>query len=498
MNHEEIRYWVNRYHDLGWVSILCKCKEKLPVPKGWTDITRDDYQYKIRETLDKTRDYFNLGILSGQVSGVFVVDVDVKSGGIETLQKIADRYNDGKIDLGTVYCRSGSGGYHIYFKYEEKLQVFKTRSNIMPGIDIKTNKGFLIVPESVTKATYTWIREPFGNTLADVPDWLFSLLLYYSNNTYKEVNSSAFQIDSTTSIQKYMKTALEERANMALSRSDYYGKTNDEIWQLKIYHGRNIAEIIPQLSVQRATNYDSWIKVLFAVKGHSFTNTEDMLVNAFVKFSQKSTEKYNPEETNKTIRYQFNHARVYDADYCPIPVSKILDWYKEDVGEPFIEKKNADIEKIQNTVHLRTLTAPAPVSAVEQPIAVQNKSLLLPDNQPAKKKIKLPNEYEGRTADDIIEIKKANTQILEEIIPILLVPKSLSDKGNRFVQACKGHSYPTDYLLEKLLIYLERNGFQDSVVDIAKIYHDSPEYDCDTLVFPISLVHKWVSFEQND
>jgi len=100
------------------------------------------------------RPHDNIGIATGEVSGIFVIDVDVSNGkpGMQTLAALEARL--GPLPRTNV-VRSGSGGLHIYLAFPQ----FRFRlPKFGPAIDVKGNGGYVVAPPSVHASgnRYTW------------------------------------------------------------------------------------------------------------------------------------------------------------------------------------------------------------------------------------------------------------------------------------------------------------------------------------------------------
>src|SRR5215208_777870 len=108
-----------------------------------------------------------VGIVTGPVSGVLVLDVDGPEGEAE-LQKYGHP--------ATPMARTARGGMHLYFKHPEKH--VRTRIRVAPGLDVKASGGYVVAPPSVGEngRAYEWILSPDDAELADPPEWLMRLL----------------------------------------------------------------------------------------------------------------------------------------------------------------------------------------------------------------------------------------------------------------------------------------------------------------------------------
>jgi hypothetical protein len=81
-----------------------------------------------------------LGIVTGMLSGLFVVDCDTSEGYLSTMDLIP---ND--IIIPTVKTPRG---WHLYFEYPAGSGL-KTGQGISPGVDFRGEGGFVVSPPSV-------------------------------------------------------------------------------------------------------------------------------------------------------------------------------------------------------------------------------------------------------------------------------------------------------------------------------------------------------------
>lgn len=113
----------------------------------------------------------NIGCAPGAGSGVFVLDVDPKNGGMESLAALEAKH--GTLPE-TWQVVTGSGGLHIYFNHPG----FRVRNIILaPGIDVRGDGGNLVLPGSIhptTGRTYEWeaAHHPDDIPRVDAPEWL--------------------------------------------------------------------------------------------------------------------------------------------------------------------------------------------------------------------------------------------------------------------------------------------------------------------------------------
>lgn len=107
----------------------------------------------------------NIGVRPPQ--GFVVLDVDPRNGGDETLAVLQERH--GALP-DTLTAATGSGGWHIWFSYTGLC-----RGILGPGVDIKTNTGYVVAPPSIHECggPYQWASDA---PTAPAPRWLRPLL----------------------------------------------------------------------------------------------------------------------------------------------------------------------------------------------------------------------------------------------------------------------------------------------------------------------------------
>jgi Bifunctional DNA primase/polymerase, N-terminal len=160
---------VPRLSSLGLVVI--PLEDKRPILQGWNRLEKTPERLYVFENR-------NLGILTGHVSGITILDIDVKDHGLETWMKISSVYPD----IYTPTVRTSSGGLHIYFKYNKRLHSFSrfTLKGTKIGWDLLNNDRQAVVPpskNSITKKAYEWVVSPFDVGFVNVPSWLEEYLL---------------------------------------------------------------------------------------------------------------------------------------------------------------------------------------------------------------------------------------------------------------------------------------------------------------------------------
>ena len=167
MKNKEIYQCASDYIDLGF-SIIPIGKDKTPL------ISWKHYQ-SVRATKDQVAQWLtqfpemNIGVVTGKISGIVVLDIDAKHGRSSSEFRIPP----------TVSTISGGGGEHFYFKHPN-WYVPSTNGKIYGnGVDIKGDGGYIVLPPSLHSSgnNYRWTLEPSNNDFAEIPDWLKSAIL---------------------------------------------------------------------------------------------------------------------------------------------------------------------------------------------------------------------------------------------------------------------------------------------------------------------------------
>ncbi len=144
-------------------------------PNGLHDATTDPAT--IREWWQAEPDA-NIGIRTGAVSGLVVLDIDPIKGGDESLTGLERRF--GSLPP-TVEGLSGGGGRHILFSYPgDGLMIPNSVAVLAPGLDIRADGGYIVAPPSLHRSgrQYAWevTACPEDVPLAPLPTWLLDLI----------------------------------------------------------------------------------------------------------------------------------------------------------------------------------------------------------------------------------------------------------------------------------------------------------------------------------
>ena len=116
----------------------------------------------------------NIGIATGAISGIGVVDIDPKHGGEDTLYELVKTH--GKIP-DTVEAITQSQGRHIIFQYEDGFRT--TAGKLGRGIDTRGDGGYIVAaPSRGLLGEYHWeaSSDPADHPIVKAPAWILQLL----------------------------------------------------------------------------------------------------------------------------------------------------------------------------------------------------------------------------------------------------------------------------------------------------------------------------------
>lgn len=164
-----------KYARYNWSIIPMRPHEKRPM------IRWQEYQQH-RATEEQIKNWYqrwpdmNIGVVTGQLSGIVVLDVDPRHGGDSNLEKWEQQHGQFP---DTVEVITGGGGRHLYFKHPG--EIIHNRVSIVAGIDLRGDGGCAVLPPSIHPSgkAYRWRagHEPDNMDMAELPGWLLQRLL---------------------------------------------------------------------------------------------------------------------------------------------------------------------------------------------------------------------------------------------------------------------------------------------------------------------------------
>ena len=166
-----VAYATNRV----WKCFALSANSKLP-PRGshWIDEASTDPKTLVEMFRSS---YANVGIRTGEVSNLMVVDIDCHEGGanghesIRALAKQGFLLPMGNAKHGVGMVSTPTGGLHLYYAIPPGVKIKNSTGEIAPGIDIRGEGGYIVGPPSRTpNGDYKWKQYPVR--LMTAPEWL--------------------------------------------------------------------------------------------------------------------------------------------------------------------------------------------------------------------------------------------------------------------------------------------------------------------------------------
>ena len=121
---------------------------------------------------------YGVGIITGAVSGFFVVDADEgpgKAGG-DTLNDL--QFLNGDLPH-TVIARTGGGGKHIFLLHPRDVWIATGRNVLGPGVDVRGDGGFIVAAPSLHESGryYLWdeAAPPNHTPIVTAPAWVIEM-----------------------------------------------------------------------------------------------------------------------------------------------------------------------------------------------------------------------------------------------------------------------------------------------------------------------------------
>lgn len=111
----------------------------------------------------------NVGVRTGDVSGIVVVDVDSYRGGEDGLAELAEEH--GPLPA-TLTALTGGGGRHLVYEHPGSAFAIRNKAGLAHGVDLRGDGGYIVAPPSMHASgrSYEW-QEPRA-AMVPLPGWL--------------------------------------------------------------------------------------------------------------------------------------------------------------------------------------------------------------------------------------------------------------------------------------------------------------------------------------
>lgn len=230
------------------------------VQRGLKEASRDLAQ--IEKWFGKDSELSNIGIVTGEVSGITVIDIDIGEGkfGAESwAEAIADH---GEPD--TLMAQTGSGGMHVLFQYNSAL---KTSSNTLgKGVDVRNDGGYIVAAPSRHRSggLYEWLNPE--TKIGILPSHLSRRKETRGRKRKDDMYNSKYSVEQVASMLEVVPSDdrdLWRNVGIILGRTFH---RIDEAWEL----------------------YNAWSDKAGGKKGR---NHDEIMREAFYELSQLNSEK---------------------------------------------------------------------------------------------------------------------------------------------------------------------------------------------------------------
>jgi hypothetical protein len=140
------------YHELGLSVIPISRSNKIPAIKWKQYQSRVATRKEIDEWFLEGPCYYNIGLVTGLISRVVVLDCDPRHGGDASLLSVGLKSEDATVI-------TGSGGTHFYYGGCDLS--LRCTTGLLAGLDFKGEGGYVLLPPSIHPTTgkeYKWLN----------------------------------------------------------------------------------------------------------------------------------------------------------------------------------------------------------------------------------------------------------------------------------------------------------------------------------------------------
>jgi hypothetical protein len=159
-----------RYLARGWSLLPLRSHDKRPLV-AWEPLQSS------HPSAEQVADWFgrwpdaNIGIVTGEISNLIVLDIDPKHGGDASLDRLERQF--GQLPA-TIEVTTGGGGHHFYFAHPGGL--IRSRAGLAQGVDLRGDGGYIVAPPSIHPSGHPYLwdvgHSPEDVALAALPRWI--------------------------------------------------------------------------------------------------------------------------------------------------------------------------------------------------------------------------------------------------------------------------------------------------------------------------------------
>ena len=164
----------------------------------------------------------NVGVVTGHVSELLVVDVD-------------GEYPADWPEMPNTWTVKTKKGFHYYFFLQCDME-FRNSARIAENVDIRSNGGYVVAPPSVHPdgGNYEWLdgKSPWQTKIANIPDWLIKILTAHDKRIFNGDDAAKVDVKPAPTYisgdnDAYVQAAID--AECALLQSAGAGTRNDQL-----------------------------------------------------------------------------------------------------------------------------------------------------------------------------------------------------------------------------------------------------------------------------
>lgn len=267
---------------------------KVPRWKNWSKVARAECMQKFMSLIAQMK-VPGVGILCGKEAGLFVLDVD--------------SYKGSNIDVGlfgehgppkTQTVKTGKGGRHFFFLWDERLSMFKSTKEAwlhhgIPHVDVRTDGGQIVAPGCLHVESGVMYSVEVEAPVARMPDWLFAHL-------------------RETELKRLYHERLVPPKQISEGGSEVAVEDVSGWYERKLLSPKACRMFISLLKPSRSVSYDTWLEVIFVL--HNVCNDEAEGLKIAHEWSLLCPEKYKEYEVDqkwascKSIGARFGYNRL--------------------------------------------------------------------------------------------------------------------------------------------------------------------------------------------
>lgn len=250
---EPFRTYAGKYIDMG-LSVV-PVNEKMP-PVKWT---RWQSEIPSQEIIDKWLFKYpkqNIGIITGKLSNITVVDCDNPS---KPIAELFTTYGETP-----VVVRTPSGGCHLYYRFNGE----KTKRRMVPDIDIRAEGGLAVAPPSYNKETgavYHFIQGDEWEldrlpTMKPQDDDAKQIYHEGTRNTYlfDAVKKAAVNIKTLDELQEFAEKINQEQLNPP-EKQTQVNATVKKVWEYKVNGNLFVKNENQKVTIERSDRVKSLV-----------------------------------------------------------------------------------------------------------------------------------------------------------------------------------------------------------------------------------------------